>query len=248
MRLTVAGLSDVGRCRQTNQDQYLVDTELGVYAVADGMGGHAAGEIASDLAISALAESVRRSGEGGAPDSLDDGARRLRNALSEGNRRIIDSVVSRAEWRGMGTTVVAMMIVGDRLLIGNVGDSRAYLYRDGKLRQLTSDHSWVNEQVKLGLLTSDEAHRHPMRNIVTRVLGNQAEIEVDVADEPVLPGDVFMLCSDGLNGMLRDPEICEIIAAHADVPQQACRALVDRANANGGEDNITVVVMTRQDD
>jgi protein phosphatase len=237
-------MSDVGRCRQTNQDQYLVDPALGVYAVADGMGGHAAGEVASRLAIGALAESmhVGRSGEVSEPA---EAAERLRAALTEGNRKICESMLSRAEWRGMGTTLVVLYTAGDTAVIGHVGDSRAYLLREGRLRQLTSDHSWVNEQVKLGLLTRDQAQRHPMRNIVTRALGNQPRVEVDVVHEPIRAGDVFALCSDGLNGMLTDDEIRDTLLEFGQVPHAACRALIDRANANGGEDNITVVVMHR---
>jgi protein phosphatase len=118
--------------------------------------------------------------------------------------------------------------------------------RDGRLRQLTSDHSWVNEQVKHGLLTPEQAERHPMRNIVTRALGNQPEVEVDLVEEEIRPGDIFALCSDGLNGMLRDDEIRGVLASNADVPQAACRQLVDRANAEGGEDNITVIVLRHE--
>lgn len=240
---SVAGLSDIGMCRQTNQDQFLVDSTLGIYAVADGMGGHAAGEVASDLAINALAESIRTSDIDSGTWTSADAAEKLRIALNEGNRKICESMLSRAEWRGMGTTVVALLTVDNKAVIGHVGDSRAYLLRDGDLRQLTSDHSWVNEQVKLGLLTHDEAQRHPMRNIVTRALGNQPEVEVDVMEETLRPGDTFALCSDGLNGMLSDQEIAETLKAHGSTPQAACRELVDRANANGGEDNVTVIVM-----
>ena len=131
-----------------------------------------------------------------------------------------------------------------RLFIAHVGDSRAYLFRGGELRQLTSDHSWVNEQVKLGLLTHEEAQRHPMRNIVTRALGNQPEVTVDLLDEQIQPGDVYTLCSDGLSGMLGDDEIRDLLDEHGSVPQRACQTLVDQANGHGGEDNITVIVMT----
>jgi protein phosphatase len=143
----------------------------------------------------------------------------------------------------MGTTMVALVVIDGRAVVGHVGDSRAYLLRDGRLRQLTSDHSWVNEQVKLGLLTAEEARRHPMRNIVTRALGNQPTVEVDVVEEEIRPGDVFTLCSDGLNGMILDSDIESTLREHGQVPSAACRALVDRANANGGEDNITVIVL-----
>jgi len=243
MKPKAAGMSDVGRCRKANQDQFLVDMPLGVYAIADGMGGHAAGEVASELAISALAESLRSAGGGEPIGSAAQAADQLRTALSEGNQKICDSMLSRAEWRGMGTTMVVLLRVGQTAVVGHVGDSRAYLLRDGELRQLTSDHSWVNEQVKLGLLTHEQAQRHPMRNIVTRALGNQVQVDVELSEEAIRPGDVFVLCSDGLNGMLTDDEICETLVANGETPRAACRALVERANTNGGEDNITVVVL-----
>jgi protein phosphatase len=240
--MIAAGMTDVGRMRPTNQDQYLIDAGLGVYAVADGMGGHAAGEVAAGLAIEALARSMRESGGAHAP-TVEHAVDRLTAALNAGNRRICETVIERTEWRGMGTTMVVLLRLGDRALIANVGDSRAYLFRDGALRQLTSDHSWVNEQVKLGLLDQRLAQRHPMRNIVTRALGNQAAVEVDVTEEQVLPGDMFILCSDGLNGMLTDEEIEEELAGHRAAPRAACRALIERANARGGADNITVIVL-----
>lgn len=242
-QLRAAGLSDVGRCRQANQDQYFVGQEFDVLAIADGMGGHAAGEIASDIAIAALAESMDREDENRSDWTTDEAAERLRFAMNEGNRKICESVMTRAEWRGMGTTMVALVVLNGRAVVGHVGDSRAYLLREGRLRQLTSDHSWVNEQVKLGLLTSDEARRHPMRNIVTRALGNQPRVEVDVVEEQIRPGDVFTLCSDGLNGMIVDAEIERMLVEHGQVPSAACQALVNLANENGGEDNITVIVM-----
>jgi protein phosphatase len=239
-----AGLSDIGRCRQTNQDQFLLDRALGIYAIADGMGGHAAGEVASRMAVDVLRASVQeRLDAQVAPWTPAEAAELLRTALNEGNRRICESMLSRAEWRGMGTTMVALLVVGDRAIVGHVGDSRAYLLRDGRLRQLTSDHSWVNEQVKLGLLTREQAQRHPMRNIVTRALGNQSRVEVDVSEEVLRPGDLLALCSDGLNGMLSDDEIREALVSHGASPHAACRALVDRANARGGEDNVTVIVV-----
>jgi len=236
-------MSDVGRCRKVNQDMFLLDESLGLFAIADGMGGHAAGEVASDLAINALAGSLRGSDRSDGAWSPTEAAELLRIALNEGNRKICESVLARSEWRGMGTTMVALVLAENRAVIGHVGDSRAYLLREGELRQLTSDHSWVNEQVKLGLLTNEQAQRHPMRNIVTRALGNQPAVEVDLIVEAIQPGDVFALCSDGLSGMLDDQEIREVLAAQGSVPQAACRELVERANERGGEDNITVIVM-----
>jgi len=174
----------------------------------------------------------------------DETARRLEGAFLEGNRRICESVVTRGEWRGMGTTIVALVTLGDRVVVGHVGDSRAYMLRDGKLQRLTNDHSWVSEQVRLGLLTDEEAKRHPMRNIITRALGNRDDLEVETGEEPVRPGDVFLLCSDGLNSMLGDEEILAILARHREEPREACQALVDQANEHGGEDNVTVVVFS----
>ncbi|HKQ61167.1 MAG TPA: Stp1/IreP family PP2C-type Ser/Thr phosphatase [Candidatus Polarisedimenticolaceae bacterium] len=236
------GLTDVGRLRENNQDNFLVDTGLGVYAVADGMGGHAAGEVASRIAIEALGDELREDAEQQAP-SPDQAAARLKLAFQEGNRRICESVVTRGEWRGMGTTIVAMLELRGRMIIGHVGDSRAYLLRDGRLRRLTSDHSWVNEQVRLGLLSDEEAQRHPMRNIVTRALGNRNDIDVEVTDLEARADDVYLLCSDGLNTMLEDGEILELLQSNLSNPQQACRSLIERANLRGGEDNVTVVVV-----
>ena len=236
MKPRVHGLTDVGRRRENNQDQLLVDEQRDVYAIADGMGGHAAGEVASSIAIQALAETIN--------DISDEEANQfLVDAFQEGNRRICESVLARGEWRGMGTTIVALVRRDDRVIIGHVGDSRSYVLRDGALVQLTDDHSWVAEQVRMGLLTHEEAHKHPMRNIVTRAMGNRAELEVDVSEQAIQPGDVFLLCSDGLNSMLDDEKISEILSLHHDDPVEACRALIDAANESGGDDNITVIVL-----
>jgi protein phosphatase len=143
----------------------------------------------------------------------------------------------------MGTTLVAMVVENERAIIGHVGDSRAYLLREGALRRLTSDHSWVNEQVKLGLLSDEAAQRHPMRNIVTRALGSRTEASAELREEGIRPGDIFLLCSDGLNTMVPDPEIEAILQRSGEDPERACRELVSRANERGGEDNTTVVVV-----
>jgi serine/threonine protein phosphatase PrpC len=243
------GATDVGKRRESNEDHLLVDPEIGVYAVADGMGGHAAGEVASEIAITTLGKSLRREGwpestrgQGG-PGLKQEIARTMRIAIAEANSEICSSVRERAEWQGMGTTLVALAMVEGSAIIGHVGDSRAYLYRDGVLSRLTSDHSWVNEQVKLGLLSADEAQRHPWRNIVTRALGNRAEVEVDILEHPAASGDLFLLCSDGLNTMLKDPEIETILKDPEHRPDTICKVLIDAANEQGGEDNTTVVAL-----
>jgi protein phosphatase len=243
MKTTSFGLTDVGRRRESNEDDLLLEPELGLYAVADGMGGHAAGEIASRLAIETLQE-VRRRGTAASPSaSSDEAALWLREAFTEANRRICESIRQHEERRGMGTTIVALVQSGDGAVVGHVGDSRGYLVRGDSLIRLTSDHSWVNEQVKLGLMSDDAAQRHPMRNIVTRALGSREEVLVDVAATDLEPGDVFVLCSDGLNTMLSDDEIRELALRHPDDPEAACRALIHAANSQGGEDNVTVVIV-----
>jgi protein phosphatase len=242
VNLTAFGLSDVGHCRETNEDNYFFDSALGVYTVADGMGGHAAGEVASRLAVEALEETFRDNGSLG--ENVRQASERLQAAVTEANRRICDSILAHAEQRGMGTTVVTLLVVGDRAVVGHVGDSRAYRLRGDRIERLTSDHSWVSEQVKAGLLTDDDAQRHPMRNIVTRALGSRTDVSADVAETDVRPGDVYLLCSDGLNAMLADDEIRDTLARHRGDPEAACHALVEAANARGGEDNTTVIVLT----
>jgi protein phosphatase len=242
MKMTAFGLTDVGRRRDSNEDDFLLEPGRGVYAVADGMGGHAAGEIASRLAIETLQEVLNRDGNAGGTMNADDAAGWLRDAVIEANRRICDSIRLHEDRRGMGTTVVALVHSGQDAVVGHVGDSRLYLLRGDELIRMTSDHSWVNEQVKLGLMNDDAAQRHPMRNIVTRALGSRPDVLVDLTSVQVEPGDVFLLCSDGLNTMLSDEQIQAVLLERRRDPEAACRALVEEANRHGGEDNVTVVV------
>jgi len=242
MKITAFGLTDVGKRRETNEDDFLLEPGRGVYAVADGMGGHAAGEIASRLAIETLQEVLQRNDTAAERMSVEDAAEWLRGAVVEANRRICDSIRLHEERRGMGTTVVALVHSGEDAVVGHVGDSRLYVLRGGELVRMTSDHSWVNEQVKLGLMDDDTAQRHPMRNIVTRALGSRPDVLVDLTSMQVRPGDVFLLCSDGLNTMLADEQIHALLLAHRHDPEAACRALVVETNRHGGEDNVTVVV------
>lgn len=243
MNVRAFGLSDVGRRREGNEDEFRFDPALGFFAVADGMGGHAAGEVAARLAVETMLEAVRkRTHDGAAPDPLV-ASTALREAVDEANRRICDSIATHEEQRGMGTTIAAVLATGDRAVVAHVGDSRVYLLREGRLLRLTSDHSWVNEQVKLGLLSDDAAQRHPMRNIVTRALGSRSDVDVEIALESIRRGDVLLLCSDGLNTMLSDDEIRDLLGAHHDDPEAAARTLVAAANARGGDDNVTVIVV-----
>ncbi|MEN6525478.1 MAG: PP2C family serine/threonine-protein phosphatase, partial [Candidatus Polarisedimenticolia bacterium] len=202
MKISGAGLTDRGRVRPHNEDSVLIDVEHGVFAVADGMGGHAAGEVASSLAVETITQMLCRPREEGAdlPDLL-------RRSIEEANRRIAARGEANPECRHMGTTVVAALADGARFCIAHVGDSRAYLVRDGELHQLTSDHSFVNELVRLGMLSREQAARDPRRNVVTRALGSGTVVAPDILESDAAPGDTLLLCSDGLNTMLDDERI-----------------------------------------
>ncbi len=239
MKLEACGRSDKGRIRPHNEDALLVDPETGLFAVADGMGGHAAGEVASRLAIEAvrdmMPEGAKSAGEQGI-DAL------LRRTIAEANRRIADTIRSKPEYYGMGTTLVIGLVEDDRLWIAHVGDSRAYLLRDNRMALLTNDHSLVNELVRLGILSREKAATDPRRNVVTRALGSGASVVPDVSQETLRPGDVLLLCSDGLNTMVPDTAIELALASGGGDLEATCAALVDAANEAGGEDNVTVVL------
>lgn len=241
-----AARSDRGRVRDSNEDDFLHRPDAGLFAVADGMGGHAAGEVASRLAVDALEDELI----GGDP-GVDDlpSPDRMVEAVREANRAILRDAEENPGRAGMGTTLTALALSGrDRWRIGHVGDSRAYLFRDGELRQLTVDHSWVGLQVARGELTKEEARRHPMSSALERALGTSPEVEVDVEGGDVRPGDLFLLCSDGLNAMLPDPEIESLLRGGGDPPgaaelDETADRLVEAANRAGGDDNVTVVLV-----
>jgi len=250
-----AGLSDVGLRRKSNEDSFAISDDQTLFIVADGMGGHAAGEVASRLAVESIERHISGSdprkeptvpasfrSPSGDEAGLPPPARRVLNAIRLANQEIVRSVRKDSSMRGMGTTVVIALIHGSRAFIGSVGDSRAYLVRDGNLRQLTSDHTLVNEQVRAGALSTQEARRHPARNILTRAVGSQEDVEPDLVEQDLRPGDMLLLCSDGLTTMVEDADILKTVLAHADDPQTACRALIDLANERGGDDNVTVVL------
>jgi PPM family protein phosphatase len=220
----VAGASDPGRKRRRNEDSYVIDPPL--FAVADGMGGAQAGEIASKLAASA----VRGSDPG-----------RLEELIQEANRRVHQRSVEDAAASGMGTTLTVAEIVGERVSIGHVGDSRAYLVRDGSLEQLTQDHSLVAELVRSGKLTPEEAEQHPQRSVITRALGTDPDVDVDTFAVEPRPGDLFLLCSDGLTSMVDDELIERLVDEKRGDLDGLVKALIRAANKGGGEDNITVV-------
>ena len=223
-----AARTDTGRQRHANEDSYHARSP--VYVVADGMGGAQAGEVASRIAADAFDEDM---GDGSPEEKLAERAR-------EANRRIFERARSDASVSGMGTTLTGALLASDEVSIVHVGDSRAYLFRDGDLRQLTRDHSLVEELRRRGQLTSEEAEDHPQRSIITRALGPERDVEVDVHTHQARGGDVYLLCSDGLTSMVREDRVREILTA-ASTLRDAVDRLVDEANNAGGRDNITVV-------
>jgi serine/threonine protein phosphatase PrpC len=223
--------TDPGRRRRHNEDSYVCEPPL--FAVADGIGGAQAGEIASDLAAAVLRDD---SGDGSG-----DGRQRVDGLIQEANRRVYDRQTQDAAVSGMGTTMTVAFFDGNGVWIGHVGDSRAYLVRDGKLEQVTEDHSLVAELVRSGKLSPEEAETHPQRSVVTRALGTDPDVDVDTFRVDAKPGDLFMLCSDGLTTMVDDDTILDEIRRNRGDLRAAAKALVRAANRGGGEDNITVV-------
>jgi len=245
------GLTDRGLRRYHNEDAFLVRDDLGLFMVADGMGGHAAGEVAAELAVrevERVVEATRSYAEDTWPSEWDANlslnANRLAQALLAAHRRVTMAVQSNSGLRGMGATIVAALVDWEKLslTVAHVGDSRAYLYREAALELLTSDHSWVHEQVVAGLLTEEAARNHPLKNVVTRALGGSQEPTVDVRERDMAAHDLLLLCSDGLNTMLNDEEIMVILQRDGELEGLA-RELVTEANRKGGSDNVTVIVV-----
>lgn len=232
MNVSVGAKSDVGRVRKANEDAMLVDAPL--FVVADGMGGHLAGDVASATAI----ETIKRS----AKDQPPKEPSHLESYVRAANRAIWDKALEDSQLQGMGTTCTLLFLDGDTAHLAHVGDSRAYLLRDGDVTQLTEDHTLVERMVREGKLQRDQASRHPQRSIITRALGVEADVEVDLLAFDVAQGDRLLLCSDGLSSMIEDGAIREILADAADA-EDAANRLIDAALDAGGEDNVTVVVL-----
>jgi len=251
MQLKAYGQSNVGRVRSSNEDAWGVYPDLQFYVVADGMGGHAAGEIASRMAVDSMREFIESSlpaSEVTWPADVDQKLplpiRRLVAAGKLANEKIFQSSRSESKLNGMGTTMVAILVDQDTAYVAHVGDSRAYLIRDEKISRLTEDHSLINDYITQGLLKSEEAHQHPLKHVITRALGSSGRVEVDVKPVSIRNGDVFLLCSDGLSNLLTDEEMCTTGVDAVENPRSVCDRLIDFANLKGGEDNITVVVIT----
>ena len=267
MQIVSSGMTDVGVKRTHNEDNFLINDELHLYVVCDGMGGHAGGEIASAIAVHTIEEVLLNSiinpnqdqdrSDAFASISLkkqvlrahiseqdedvnDITIERLRHAVRLAGSRIHEVAQNESRYRGMGTTCVAALIERRNLFIAHVGDSRAYLYRDGTIEQLTEDHSLVNERIQAGVLSPDEAKNHRLKNIITRSLGFNQDVDVDVQLRGIQKEDQVLLCSDGLCNLVEATEMKESLTAYS--PQKAARELVKLACARGGDDNISVII------
>lgn len=239
--------TDLGRIRENNEDKFdffepeepaVLATKGAFYAVADGMGGHSAGQIACELALKMVIQSYYASPSADTETSL-------RHAITEANALIYDTAQAVPDRAGMGTTLTAAVLREDRLTIAQVGDSRAYLVRGDEITQITDDHSWVAEQVRLGVMTMSEAQLSPFRNIITRSIGTAPTVESDVNTHGIQAGDILVLCSDGLSGHLEPHEIFAAVTEHS--PSGAALKLIEQANERGGRDNITAVVLAVRD-
>lgn len=240
MQLAVGARSDVGMIRSGNEDNFFAeaDERRGVFVVADGMGGHAAGEVASEMAVQIVSRHLL-----GLSSVLDSGAdEKVAQSLRDANRAIYDRMLAETDKQGMGTTASVLVLSDNRYLIGQIGDSRIYLLRDGALKQVTKDHSYVQEQVDAGLLTPEQARYHPYSNVITRCVGAAEEVEADVYHGEMIPGDVFLVASDGLTGMVDDRRLQQLLLARSG-PGRIVDALIAEANGRGGLDNITAIVI-----
>lgn len=243
MSFKVGAATDIGRKRSQNQDNIASFPELGLFVVADGMGGHRGGETASAMAVEVIPQIVRQAESHGGnwiPKQV------IAEAIIHANNQIYDRSQNQAQLQGMGTTTVSILFKGNKLTVGHVGDSRAYFFRETALWQLTRDHSLVQEKLRAGMITRSELRTDRMKNVITRSVGFEPEVNVETYEMDIQPGDQFMLCSDGLSGMIDDSEIQRILReyrqASAD-PQETVKALIAAANSYGGDDNISVILV-----
>ncbi len=247
MRVTSCGITDVGMKRTNNEDNYLINDELNLFVVCDGMGGHVGGEYASAIAVNTVEEvlsSIETDPEMKLPQAdgpVEVTREKLRYAVRLAGKRIFEKAAAEPEYKGMGTTALVLLLESGNAYLAHVGDSRGYLVRDGRIEQLTEDHSLVNEKVKAGVLTREEAKHHRLRNVITRSLGYTEEVEIDVQVKALRRDDAFLLCSDGLSNLVETQEMGEAILRNP--LQSAARKLIHTACERGGDDNVTAVVV-----
>jgi PPM family protein phosphatase len=248
-KIRVAGRTNVGMKRAHNEDNfYLFDAER-LYLVADGMGGHASGEVASEMAVKTVAEFFERTKDDDDvtwPFKLDKARRYEENRLAVGiklaNLRIFETSTKDSSKKGMGTTIVSIFFRNDSVYVAHVGDSRVYRVRGGEIEQMTEDHSLLNDYIKMKKLTPEEIENFPHKNVIVRALGMKETVQVDVRAEQPKAGDIFLLCSDGLSGMIEDADMLRIVVENGDNLEAACDKMIELANKNGGTDNITAVL------
>jgi len=231
------GKTDTGLIRKNNEDSFLVDSKMGFCAVADGMGGAAAGEVASSIFIHTASQCLSEPGQS-SPDRIST---LVQKTFSTANQRILEHVQANPEHKGMGCTAELLAIYENGFVLGHMGDSRTYRMRDSELKQLSKDHSLVQDQLDQGLITSEQAHKHPHRNVILRAVGISESVSLDVIRGKTYPGDIFLLCSDGLTDMISDESMLKELTAHEDLPG-CVDSLIDLAKQAGGKDNITVVM------
>jgi serine/threonine protein phosphatase PrpC len=248
--LEAVGLTDVGRRRKLNEDSILVDTETSLYSVCDGMGGHNAGEVASKMAIESIASFIQKSHSEkeitwpfGLDVNLSFDGNRIKTAIKLANKKVYKAADNREEYTGMGTTVVAALVTANVMTVGWAGDSRAYVFRNGVLTQLTRDDSWVSAAWAEGILSSAEIEKHPLRNVITKAVGAKETIETDVVEHRFQPGDIGMLCSDGLHSMINDEQILAAVTPLPASLEEMASRLIAAANDAGGKDNVSVLLL-----
>ncbi|MBI2066603.1 MAG: Stp1/IreP family PP2C-type Ser/Thr phosphatase [Deltaproteobacteria bacterium] len=253
MKIVSFGKSDVGKKREKNEDSFLVDESIGLYVVADGMGGHLGGEYASKIAVKTIQEILRKFRD--EPEAMmaeghskaGDPVLELKQAIRIASQRIYKEAIREPNLRGMGTTVVALLIRDQKGYLANVGDSRGYLIRNPEIQQLTVDHSLVSEQLQAGFITLEEVKHHRLKNIITRSVGFQEDVETDLVVRELEEGDQFLLCSDGLTNLVPDDEIQKLVSkGKSSNPKSACEKLIQLANQRGGDDNVTTVIVSVQ--
>ena len=244
--IRAAGLTDQGKARSNNEDAVWVDAEMGLLIVADGMGGHQSGEVASGMAVTSIPAHYKQLAKANTAGEIIEKrftmeTNRLGSCLKMANQMIFEAAKRYPQDHGMGTTCTAILIKDDRLSVAHVGDTRCYLVRRGEIEQLTNDHSLVMEQVRHGLMSKDDERVHTGQNILTRSMGTEAEVQIDLEEHPLFPGDLLLLVSDGVEKEMTDEQVLETVKATPE-PAQLVKRLIEQCNAAGGRDNITVAV------
>lgn len=247
MGILCSGATDIGRKRKTNQDSFCLDHAHNFYAVADGMGGHNGGDIASQLSVKIMPEYLAKHGK-------DEPQVLMKNMIQEVNRAILQKADENPDLHGMGTTLSAFMFAGPQLVIGNVGDSRVYMVNNNNIYQMTRDHSFVQEKLNMGIYTREEAVKDPQKNVLVRSVGFEADLQVDVFHYRICKNDIFLICSDGLHGKVSDGDILHIVQRNISDPsrcqlkdvEKTIKELIQQANDNGGQDNISVILAVAQ--